>query len=331
MQLLEQGAMLHNVGYIAVDQNTVRKPTLLTDREMHEIREHPDSGMRILGEVIGMGSVAEVIRSHHESPDGSGYPRGLRGSAIPIESATIKVAEAFIAMTSPRPHRKRVFTKDQALEEILKVAGHSLDATVAYHLFDMMGRQDLAAMVSKGFGPPSRRHMTARLYKTPPKPVRVLPRRKRERRSMFLGAGMVLAAACALIMSTRFGFSLAVEDGTTWLSGNPTAGAFFLLLLGLASLRPVRLPWGAYVSSASAILLVMSVAGGPGYALVFGLAVIGWAMLLDPAHALSSSVRMMNGITGGSNGRSPNGRKTGAKHSGPLSFPSGLTEGERPD
>jgi HD-GYP domain-containing protein (c-di-GMP phosphodiesterase class II) len=324
MHLLEQGAMLHNVGYIAVDQDTVRKPTLLTDREMHEIRGHPESGMRILNEVMGMGSVADIVQSHHESPDGTGYPRGLKDTGIPIESAIIKVAEAFVAMTSPRPHRKKVYTKEQALEEILKVAGHSLDAAVSYHLFEMMGRHDLAARVSKGFGPPSRQQMRRRLYKPRVKSLRVLPGKRSEKKSMLLGISMVAGVACLLCIPPRYGFSLAFGSPAPWLSTGSGGGIFFLFLLGLASLRPVRLPWGAYVSSASAIVLVVALAGGPGYALLFGLALIGWAMLLDPAHALSSTLKMMNGTTAGSNGHrfgghdSAGGTETHSKSNGGI-------------
>lgn len=312
MQLLEQGAMLHNVGYIAVDRDTVRKRSLLTDREMNEIQEHPEAGMRILNEVVGMERVSDIVRSHHESPDGTGYPQGLKVHKIPIESAIIKVAEAYVAMTSPRPHRKKVYSKDRALEEIAKVAGHTLDAAVSYHLLDMMGRQDLAAAISKGFGPPSRQQTMRRLYRPKPKPVRLLPKDRAEKKSMFLGLSMIVASACVLCLSMRYGFPLTSGTPAPWLATGSVGGLFFLFLLGLAALKPVRLPWGAYVSSASAIVLVVSLAGGPGYGVVFGFALIGWAMLLDPAHALSSTLRMISGITANSNGHRYNGDSTSA-------------------
>ena len=315
MQLLEQGAMLHNVGYLAVDRDTVRKRSLLTDREMNEIQEHPEAGMRILNEVIGMGSVADIVRSHHESPDGTGYPQGLKTDKIPMESAIIKVAEAYVAMTSPRPHRKRVYSKDQSLGEIAKVAGHTLDAAVAYHLFDMMGRRDLAALVSQGFGPPSRQQTIRRRYRAKPKPLRLLPTNRKEKKSMFLGLGMIAASACVLCLSMQYGFSLALGTPAPWLATGSAGGLFFLFLLGLAALKPVRLPWGAYVSSESAIVLVVSLAGGPGYGVVFGFALMGWAMLLDPAHALSSTLRMISGITANSNGHRYNGDSTSARKS----------------
>jgi len=323
MQLLEKAAMLHNVGYISVDRDTVLKPSMLSDRELHEIREHPDSGTRILQEVVGMSSVADIVRSHHESPDGSGYPLGLKGSEIPIEGAIIKVAESYIAMTSARPHRHKVMSNGEALEEISKVAGHSLDASVTYFLFDMMGRPDLASRVSKGFGPPGRHHIKPRLYKASSKPLRVLPRKRKDRRSMMLGSVLLGAMVVILVLLTKSGASLSLGVSPGLITTSTTAGVFFLFLLGLASLKPVRLPWGAYVSSSSAIVLVMSLAGGPIYAVLFGFALIGWAMLLDPATAMTSTMMSMNiagGYTNG-NGSSRRGaskRKSGHKESGGI-------------
>jgi HD-GYP domain-containing protein (c-di-GMP phosphodiesterase class II) len=307
--------MLHNVGYISVDRDTVLKPSLLSDRELHEIREHPDSGTRILREVVGMSSVADIVRSHHESPDGSGYPLGLKGSEIPIEGAIIKLAESFIAMTSPRPHRHKVMSNGEALEEIARVAGHSLDASVAYFLFEMMGRPDLASRVSKGFGPPARHHIKPRLYKPKSKPLKILPRKRKDRRSMILGSVLLGAMAVILVLLTRSKVSLGLGASPSMITTSTTASVFFLFLLGLASLKPVRLPWGAYVSSSSAIVLVMSLTGGPVYAVVFGFALIGWAMLLDPETAMTSTMMSMN-IAGGYTNGNGSGRHASAKKSG---------------
>jgi HD-GYP domain-containing protein (c-di-GMP phosphodiesterase class II) len=302
LELLEQAAMLHNVGYIAVDRDTVLKRSLLNDTEMNEIREHPESGMRILREVVGMGPVAGIVRCHHESPDGTGYPRGIKGDDIPLEAAIIKVAEAYVALTSERPHRKQVFDKNEALDEIARAAGYSLDATVVYFLFEMMGRDDLAARAAKGFGPPSRRHIKQRLYKGKGRPVLVLPRDRKQRRSMVLGSCMVAVASIILLVFSRLGTSGSLGFVSSRITCSPMGSLFFMLLLGLAALKPVRLPWGAYVSSSSAIVIVMSLAGGPLYAVMFGFAAIGWAMLLDPKRALSCSVGMINGAANGING-----------------------------
>jgi HD-GYP domain-containing protein (c-di-GMP phosphodiesterase class II) len=302
LELVERGAMLHNVGYIAVDRETVLKPSLLTDAEMEEIREHPESGMRILKEVKGMDSVADVVRSHHESPDGTGYPQGLKGRQIPIEAAVVKVAEAFVAMTSSRPHRRKVYSKVDALSEIARAAGRSLDATVAYYLFELMGRQDLAARVSRGFGPPARRRIRARLHKPKSKPLLALPGNPKVRGSMLRGALLITAVILLLFSFSKYDVSDLLGLRGSGVSCTVMGSLFFLFLLGLAALKPVRLPWGAYVSSSSAIVFVMSLAGGPLYAVIFGLASIGWALLLDPRKAMSSSAAVINGLTNGTNG-----------------------------
>jgi HD-GYP domain-containing protein (c-di-GMP phosphodiesterase class II) len=302
LELLEHAAMLHNVGYIAVDRATVLKPSMLSDSEMTEIREHPESGMRILREVVGMQGVADIVRAHHESPDGTGYPRGLRGEDIPIESAIIKVAEAFVAMTSPRPHRSRILDRSEALEEIARDAGKGLDATACYFLFELMGRQDLASRVSQGFGAPTRNTVRSRLYKRQGRPISVIPRGREQRRTMALGGATVLAAVAIVLVFARLQIAASLGFSNSWITNSAAGSAFFILLLGLASLKPVRLPWGAYVSAASAVVLAVSLAGGPIYAFIFGFALIGWSMLLDPGSARASSRAQFNGLTSNGNG-----------------------------
>jgi HD-GYP domain-containing protein (c-di-GMP phosphodiesterase class II) len=307
LELLERAAMLHNVGYIAVDRETVLKPALLSDAEMNEIREHPESGMRILREVVGMDRVAEIVRSHHESPDGTGYPLGLKSAQIPLEAAIIKIAEAFVAMTNQRPHRRRPLTKDEALTEVAKDAGHALDSTVAYYLFEVMGRPDLASKVAKGFGPPSKQQIKSRVHKPKPKAPALFPHGRKDQRSMAIGACIVGVAA---VVSAIFGWlKIPVGFGaqTGQVTGSALGSLFFLFLLGLAALRPVRLPKGAYVSAASAVVLAISLAGGPVYAVIFGFAVVGWAMLLDPATAQAASASLISGMVIGGNGFGHNG------------------------
>jgi HD-GYP domain-containing protein (c-di-GMP phosphodiesterase class II) len=311
LELLEHAAMLHNVGYIAVDRDTVLKPALLTDAEMSEIREHPESGMRILREVVGMEGVADIVLCHHESPDGTGYPQGLKGNKIPMEAAIIKVAEAFVAMTNSRPHRSKPFSKNEALDEIARDAGHALDATVTYFLFELMGRSDLSAGVAKGFGPPSKQHIRSRLYKSPARPFALFPHRWKEKQSMLIGSCIVGVAAAIILVFGKLGVPLTLGLRSGLVTSTALGSLFFLFLLGLAALRPVRLPRGAYVSSASAVVLAISLAGGPVYAVIFGFALIGWAMLLDPANALSKSQAAVNGVLSGANG---NGCENGDRH-----------------
>jgi HD-GYP domain-containing protein (c-di-GMP phosphodiesterase class II) len=302
LEILEEAATLHNVGYIAVDRTTVLKPDRLTEEELSEIRQHPESGMRILREVTRMEGVAEIVYSHHENPDGSGYPRNLKSEQIPIEAAIIKAAEAFVAVTSPRPHREKIFTRDEALERIAEIAGRTVDQVVAYHMCEMMGRSDLALKISKGFGPPTKNQIKQRLYKPKPSPLRVLPASPPARKSIIAGLSMV--GGCGILIFA-LGYTNVLEPITAASLGakhGVLGSLFFLFLLGLAALKPVRLPWGAYVSASSAIVFPMAVAGGPLYAVIFGLAAIAWAMVHNPRTALSATRDFGGGIANGCNG-----------------------------
>ncbi len=288
IQLVEKSATLHNVGYIALDRDTILKPAKLTDAEMGEIKAHPESGMRIIKEVEGLDEVAEIVHSHHESPDGTGYPRGLTGNAIPLEAAIVKVAEAYVAMTSHRPHRPRPLTHEEALETIAEDAGKSLDPAVAYHFLEMMNRADLAERISQGFGPPRRALLVRRLMKPRRQRLTILPQSTYERHIMLKGLALLtlvvalVAVFQMLDVGTAIGASRMSELGLL-------GGMFFLCLLGLASLKPVRLPQGAYVSASSAVVIAAAVIGGPIYATLFALATIGWALIHNPQTALAHS------------------------------------------
>jgi HD-GYP domain-containing protein (c-di-GMP phosphodiesterase class II) len=331
LEILEQAATLHNVGYIAVDRTTVLKPDRLTDEELSEIRQHPESGMRILREVARMGGVAEVVHCHHENPDGTGYPRKLKSPDIPIEAAIIKAAEAFVAITSPRPHREKIFTKDEALERIAEIAGHSVDPLVAYHLCELMGRQDLARQVSGGFGPPTKGQIKERLYKSKPKPWRFFPAKRPARKAIITGLAMVGGCATLICILGYIKVLEPLHSGALEVQHGILGGLFFLFLLGLAALKPVRLPWGAYVSASTAIVFPMAVAGGPLYAVVFGLAAIAWAMVHNPRTALSPTRDFGCGIANGYNGYNGWHSKNGYSRNGNSHSERPKTEGDGTD
>jgi putative nucleotidyltransferase with HDIG domain len=113
IERLRYGALLHDVGKIGVPDAILLKPGRLTDAEFEIMKQHPITGARIVGSVLG--EVTAMIRHHHEQYDGSGYPDGLAGDAIPFESRLLAVADAFDAMTSDRAYRKGM-TIDRALQ-----------------------------------------------------------------------------------------------------------------------------------------------------------------------------------------------------------------------
>ena len=105
--LLRRAAALHDIGKIGIPDALLRKPGHLTDSELRVMRTHAAIGARILGgSQIPLLQLAETVAiSHHERWDGSGYPRGLKGEAIPMAGRIVAVADAFDAITSTRPYR----------------------------------------------------------------------------------------------------------------------------------------------------------------------------------------------------------------------------------
>jgi HD-GYP domain-containing protein (c-di-GMP phosphodiesterase class II) len=123
-------AMLHDVGKIFVPKEILNKPGALDAYEWQVIRGHTIQGERILKQVGGaLARVARYVRSSHERFDGHGYPDGLAGDAIPIESRVVSVCDAFSAMTTDRPYRPAM-PIDMALEELRDCAGTQFDPKV---------------------------------------------------------------------------------------------------------------------------------------------------------------------------------------------------------
>lgn len=123
------GALLHDVGKIAVPDQILLKPDRLTDEEWQEMRKHPEAGYRIVKQIEFLKGAAEIVRSHHEHYDGTGYPRGLKGDEIPLGARLFMVVDVYDALTSPRPY-KATLTYDDAVKEILRLKGSQFDPAV---------------------------------------------------------------------------------------------------------------------------------------------------------------------------------------------------------
>ena len=127
---VEFAALLHDIGKIAIPKEIVNKPGSLSSDEWTIIRTHTVEGQRMLDRVGGfMRNVGQIVRCHHEHWDGSGYPDGLAGEAIPLESRIIACADAWNAMRTDRPYR-RALPHEDALSELTANAGHQFDARV---------------------------------------------------------------------------------------------------------------------------------------------------------------------------------------------------------
>ncbi len=143
---VEFGALLHDVGKIAVPKEIINKPGKLDPHEWEVIKTHTIEGQRMLDRVGGvMREVGEVVRSSHERWDGNGYPDGLRGEAIPLEARIVSACDAFNAMTTTRSYR-RAMSEGDALAEMRRCSGTQFDPRVVAALMGVVaGVADVVA------------------------------------------------------------------------------------------------------------------------------------------------------------------------------------------
>lgn len=135
--LLERAALLHDVGKIGIDLDTLTSPAQLSAEEVRVIRQHPVIGSQLVGDVEFLSQMVPIVRHHHERVDGTGYPDGLTGSSIPFLARLLAVADAYDAMTSDRAYRLGM-SRESALEEIRRVSGTQLDEAAATQFMQML-------------------------------------------------------------------------------------------------------------------------------------------------------------------------------------------------
>lgn len=123
------GALLHDVGKIAVPDRILLKPGTLTDGEWEEMRKHPEAGYGIVRRIGFLQEAAEIVLAHHEHFDGSGYPRGIKGEDIPLGARMFMVADVYDALTSERPYHAPM-SHEEALTVIREGRGTHFDPVV---------------------------------------------------------------------------------------------------------------------------------------------------------------------------------------------------------
>lgn len=126
---LETAGELHDIGKIIIDEAILNKTSSLTELEWEEVRKHPETGYRLLGNANEFYKISEFVLDHHERWDGTGYPKGLKGGDIHWEARVISIADAYDAMTSERTYRK-AFGEREAAEEIKKNSGIQFDPVI---------------------------------------------------------------------------------------------------------------------------------------------------------------------------------------------------------
>ena len=129
LRTIARGAFLHDIGKIATPDCILLKPGKLSDEEMTIMKRHCERGYEMVRKIPFLRDAAEIVYTHQEKFDGSGYPRGLRGEEIPLGARIFAIADSLDAMTSDRPYRKGT-TFAAATREIVQCAGKQFDPQI---------------------------------------------------------------------------------------------------------------------------------------------------------------------------------------------------------
>jgi putative nucleotidyltransferase with HDIG domain len=136
LDVIRRGAMLHDIGKIGISDAILLKPGKLTDEEWIDMQKHPQIGYWILDGIEALKPASDVVLSHHERYDGTGYPARLHGSEIPLGARIFSVADTLDVMTSDRPYRKAL-SYEEARTEISRFSGTQFDPEVVKYFLQV--------------------------------------------------------------------------------------------------------------------------------------------------------------------------------------------------
>jgi putative nucleotidyltransferase with HDIG domain len=134
IESLQLASLLHDVGKIGIPEKILKKPGKLTPGEYEIMKRHPTIGADIISNIENIDKVKNIVASHHEKWDGSGYTHGLKGEEIPLGARILAVADAFDAMTSTRSYRRN-FSEEEVIKEFKRCAGFQFDREVVKAFF----------------------------------------------------------------------------------------------------------------------------------------------------------------------------------------------------
>ncbi len=141
LRYIRYGALLHDLGKLAVPESILAKPGPLTDDEWRIVLTHPEHARHMLAAVPYLGRAIDIPYAHHERWDGTGYPRGLRGEQIPLAARIFAVVDVWDTLCSDRPYRKR-WAPERAREHIRALAGTSFDPAVVDAFLKVLDQPD---------------------------------------------------------------------------------------------------------------------------------------------------------------------------------------------
>jgi HD-GYP domain-containing protein (c-di-GMP phosphodiesterase class II) len=143
---VELGAVLHDIGKVRVPESILNKPGPLTKEEWKVMQTHPEVGEHILGPIQSLAAILPIVRHHHERWDGTGYPDGLAGPAIPRGARIVAVCDAYRAMTEDRPYRAPL-SESEARSQLEEGSGTQFDGECVAALLKALDRRDQGATV----------------------------------------------------------------------------------------------------------------------------------------------------------------------------------------
>ena len=142
LRALAMGGLLHDMGKLSVPARILKKPGALDDEEFAVIKRHPEWGLKLLRELGGFASaVLELVHDHHERLDGKGYPRGLAGCDLSLDTRILTVCDVYDALVSPRVYRP-AWTHEAAIGLLRQEAGTAFDERCVAALERVLGREE---------------------------------------------------------------------------------------------------------------------------------------------------------------------------------------------
>lgn len=283
LRRLHQAALLHDVGKIAVPEAILNKPQNLTREEFDIIASHTVVGEQLVSRFPALSSARPGVRWHHERLDGSGYPDGLRGEAIPLDARIIAVADVFDAMTSARAYRDAL-SVEAAIAELSRNAGVKYDPEAVRALIAHVQRTPQAGGVNPqippplpGEAPPSQDHgRREEVVLVPTTSLGAEERRKIKKRGILLAGGGLLLMLLAVLELKLLGIT-AITFPQWFFAVGLTVAAQALLWWIPHARWDQRIPWDPHYlylpMGAAAFLLSVYTFLAPEVRIIF---LMGW-------------------------------------------------------